>query len=159
MSGQKGDVKSDASCTSFTETQLFRPARSGTTGRTRSKQQVRTWTGQFVCNATRTPSSSEKISLQSAGLGHKKIQFRLDDNEEEVYKILSTEEKGFPQLYNIGSFELLHCTINCRELQRPNCKWVVESLQQIIGSQAKIYIRPIQRNLKVIANSEPEATS
>ncbi|XP_063411184.1 uncharacterized protein LOC134694119 [Mytilus trossulus] len=147
----------------FTVTQLFRPARSGTTGRTRSKQQVRTWIGQFVClsdvNATRTPSSSEKISLQSAGLGHKKIQFRLDDSEEEVFNILSTEEKGFPQLYNIGGFELLHCTSNCRELQRLNCKWDVESLREIIGSQAKIYLRPIQRNLKVIAHSVPEATS
>jgi len=54
---------------------------------------------------------------------------------------------------------LLHCTSNCRELQPLTCKWDIESLRQIIGSQARIYIRPIQKNLKVQSSSDSAATS
>lgn len=132
--------------------QLFRPTRGGPRQR-HKKGSVRTWTGHFFCiadrMATKPPKTSEKLALQNAGLGFKKIQFQEIDTEEMVFaKLISTD--GFPQLKDVGGFELLHCQSNCRELQVISCPWSVEFLKKVIGTQAKICIRPIQKNLKVI---------
>lgn len=67
-------------------------------------------------------------------------------------KLISTDD--FPQLKDVGGFELLHCQSNCRELQVISCPWSVEFLKKAIGTQGKIYIRPIQENLKVINITE-----
>ena len=106
----------------------------------------------FFCladkEAMKPPNTTEKLTLQKAGLGLKKIQFQVTDNEESVLATLTGPE-GFPQLKDVGGFELLHCQSNCREFQLITCSWSVESLKKVIGSQAKIYVRPIQKNLKV----------
>ena len=68
-------------------------------------------------------------------------------------KILSDDKKenneivGFPQLCQGGGFELLQCLPNCRELTMINCHWAVNELKANLGSQSKVYVRPIQRNL------------
>ncbi|CAH3175188.1 unnamed protein product [Porites lobata] len=87
----------------------------------------RTWTGQFVCladrQACRVPSSSEKQILQQAGLGLKKINFFVDENEEEVVEKLTSDMPGddghpigFPQLKEGKGFEIMSCVTNSRDL-------------------------------------------
>lgn len=129
---------------------------------------TRTWTVTVVCladtNAKKIPSVEEKTVLMKAGLGAKKIQFNLDDEEDDVLLRLQSdninmrngESIGFPQLQNSGGFELLNCKQNCRELTLINCHWNVRSLKSYIGNQAKIYIRPIQTSLDTTPKDQGE---
>lgn len=126
---------------------LFRPrARTSARGRKR----VRTWTGNFFCfsdkEIQKVPSSTDKEILQKNGLGNRKIQLMETSTSEEVMQKLIEE---FPKLIEAGGFELLRCSPNCRNLVLLNCNWDTVSLRQNVGSQAKIYIRPIQNNLSI----------
>lgn len=51
-------------------------------------------------------------------------------------------------LKGCGGFELMNCIANCRNLSTLDCAWSVKSLRANIGSQSRIYIRPIQSNLR-----------
>lgn len=90
----------------------------------------------------------EREVLFKAGLGYKKIQLCEEDKEDDMMEKL-TNENNFYQLKNIGGFELLRCKSNCRELCAIDCPWTVSDLKAAVGSQAKIYIRPIQRSLSL----------
>ena len=128
---------------------------------TRKIRGTRTWTATVVCLANKysnkIPNVDEKTTLIKAGLGMKKVQFNLDDMEMDVMEKLSSDDVtngetvGFPQLKNCGGFELLHCQRNCRNLTLITCPWNVKSLRSYLGSQSKIYLRPIQTDL----NTEP----
>ena len=120
----------------------------------------RTWTGQFVCLADRqtcrVPSSTEKQLLQQAGLGLKKIRFFVDDSEEEVLEKLTSDvpgddglPTGFPQLKEGKGFELMSCMTNSRHLAVVKSSWSVEGLKTLFTPQTKIYLRPIQKNLRI----------
>jgi hypothetical protein len=137
---------------------LFNPRHSSATSRKRKVSRGRTWTVQMICLAdrlqTKIPNSIEKEILCNAGLGLKKIKFDASDNAQEVVNRIMSEEKadhgepiGFPQLRQSGGLELLRCLRNCRELHIIDCPWSVSSLKATVGSQCKIYVRPIQKNL------------
>ncbi len=139
---------------------LFNPrhARGKARKRKASEPAGRTWTAKIFCLADRQqttiPTSTAKQVLHNAGLGLKKIKFLLSDNEEQVAeKIMSAEKSadeetvGFPQLRDGGGFELLHCQSNCRQLTMIKCQWSVKNLKANLGSQSKIYVRPIQKSL------------
>lgn len=111
---------------------LFNPRGSRTQSKNKKKQLAHTWTVQFVCLADRyqckIPSATEKQTLHRAGLGVTKIKLQLDDDETSVYgKLISGEKddvgdmKGFPQLQEVGEFEMLHCLPNCRDLTPLKC--------------------------------------
>ena len=121
----------------------------------------RTWTAQILCLADRKqskiPNSVEKQILHNAGLGLKKIKFQVGNNAQQVIDRIMSDEKGddgepigFPQLRDKGGFELLRCLPNCRQLSMIECPWTVGNLKATLGSQSKIYARPIQRNLSTI---------
>ena len=129
----------------------------------------RTWTGQFVCladrQACRVPSSSEKQILQQAGLGLKKIKFFVDENEEEVVEKLTSDMPGddghpigFPQLKEGKSFEIMSCVTNSRDLAVIKSSWSVEGLKSLFTPQTKIYLRPIQKSLRVKGGQENRLT-
>ncbi|XP_077863945.1 uncharacterized protein LOC144348601 [Saccoglossus kowalevskii] len=142
---------------------LFSPSTSSSSGSSNARGQKRkrvqssaarrrTWTSHLICLASRTssraPSVTERQVLHRAGLGSKKIQFLADDDEESVIQKISDESEGFPQLRNCGGFELMQCLPHCRELTLVSCRsWSVSELKAHMGSQAKIYIRPIQTTL------------
>ena len=125
--------------------------------RTNKRQSKRTWTTTVVCLADKTttklPSAEEKDVLFIAGLGTKRVQFEVDDNDNDVIRKLSSDELkdgqtiGFAQLQSCGGFELLKCKQNCRELTLITCKWDVMTLKSCLGNQSKIYVRPILSNL------------
>lgn len=128
----------------------------------RPKKKKNTWTVTVVClaekNAKNVPTPLEKEKLFRAGLGPQKIQFLSDDTEADVLRKIACSEsslmysidcKGFPQLHDCGGFELLQCRQNSRTLTLIECEWSVKSLKTFLGYQAKIYVRPIQKNLSI----------
>ena len=132
-------------------------ARDCSRKRKASQGSGRTWTAQVFCLADRhqtsIPNASTKQILHNAGLGLKKIRFLLDDNETQVAQRIMSDETvedetlGFPQLKVGGGFELLQCQSNCRKLTMITCGWAVKDLKANLGTQSKIYVRPIQQNL------------
>ncbi|VDI27374.1 Hypothetical predicted protein, partial [Mytilus galloprovincialis] len=121
----------------------------------------RSWTVTVVCLADKeaktVPSPTEREILFKAGLGHRKIRFQTDDTEAIVMEKIVSDETidnetiGFPQLKQCGGFELLICRQNSRELNLVECEWNVRNLRCYLGPQAKLYIRPIQKNISVTA--------
>ncbi|XP_070569409.1 uncharacterized protein [Ptychodera flava] len=115
----------------------------------RAKKCKRTWTGQFVCladrNASSVPSSEIKQILTRAGLGLKRLTFDSECKSRDLMDTLMSDA-GFPQLRDCGGVELLHCAY-AKQLKVITCNWSVPDLKTNLGSQSKIYIRPIQKNL------------
>jgi hypothetical protein len=102
------------------------------------------------------PNASQKDVLFKAGLEERKICFSLDDSESEVMEKITSDAVdsnhnyiGFPKLKTCGGFELLKCRQNCRELSIIDCQWNARNLKLYLGSQARIYVRPIQQQLSV----------
>ena len=101
---------------------------------------------------------TEKVVLQKAGLGFKKIKFDLETDEVSVYNQLTSSSScnsqpdeltsGYSQLQNCGGFELMKCMPNCKVLESLQCQTSAKNLKAVAG-QGKIYIRPIQRSLTV----------
>ena len=145
-----------------------RNARSGRgTGTARRKGQP--WTPQFVCLAnrfsTKVPSNTEKQILMEAGLGIKKIKLDLEDEEMAVNEKITSDEKdeggnfkGFPQLKEVGGFEMMNCSPNCRDLKVLNCSRAAKSLRATVGGQSKIYLRPIQKSIPTKAVKRTSST-
>ena len=114
----------------------------------------------FVCLADgltfKVPNANEKQILRAAGLGLKKIQLDMDDDEQTVLaKLRSNDLKdggtvGFPQLRDCGGFEMMVCTSSCRKLSRIDSAWDAKSLKSVLGrGQSKIYLRPIQLSIQL----------
>ena len=65
----------------------------------------------------------KKTVLMKVGLGAKKVQFDLDDEESDVMRKLESDDLkngetiDFPQLKSCGGFELMNCKQNCRSWQ------------------------------------------
>ena len=82
-----------------------------------------------------------------AGLGIKKIKLDLEDEEMAVNETITSDEKdeggnfkGFPQLKEVGGFEMMNCSPNCRDLKVLNCSRAAKSLRATVGGQSKIYV-------------------
>ena len=104
----------------------------------------KTWTATFVCTAdrlaTKLPNSTQKQILQKAGLGFKRIKLDLEDNENQVFQKLISNDldeeghcKGFPKLNDCGGFDLMHCIANCRVLEPLNCLMTTKTLKSHVG--------------------------
>ena len=138
---------------------LFNPQHSRVASRKRKASQGsgRTWRAQVFCLAdclpSTMPNANTKQILHNAGLGLKRIRFLLKDDETQVAQktmsdeVVEDEILGSPQLKVGGGFELLQCQSNCRKLTMITCRWAVKNLKAYLGTQSKIYARPIQQNL------------
>lgn len=122
-----------------------------------------TWTHEFFCLAEtetdRIPNRQEKFTLQSAGLGRKKLVFGSKDTAKLVQEKL---ENAFPKLSHGGGFEILRSGATVRELVviRPplNVGYSVSFLRNESGlGQALAYVRPVQRSLDIsVMDSNPQ---
>ena len=119
-------------------------------------------TVSFVCLASRhqsrIPSSTEKRVVFHARLGMKKIKLVSGDKEEDVLGKVTCgdrgddgEIKGFPQLKKSGGFEIMYCVSGVKELKPMNCSWAAKDLKANVGSQSKLYLPPIQKNLSTVS--------
>ena len=118
------------------------------------RKKLSTWTHTFVCLANTTqdevPDSDERASLQLAGLGEKRITLCSFSNFSDIHAELTFQ---FPKLNHSNSgFELLKVqegggkvlgVIAC-----PNNGYTVSYLRAVVH-HAKIYIRPVQKNLSL----------
>ena len=110
-----------------------------------------TWTHEFIClgnpDEKTVPSKLQKLELQSAGLGRKKIVF---GNKDGALKLKSTLESFYPKLKFGGGFEILRSGSNNELIliPVPATGYSVPYLRDSSGlGQALAYIRPVQVSL------------
>ena len=113
-----------------------------------------TWTHEFFCLATccqtHCPSRTEKLELQDAGLGRKKICFHSKATGKEFSKKLT---EHFPKLSDAGGFELLRNGQPMVVIKPPGSGYSVPFLRDNSGlGQAICYIRPLQKDLALDEN-------
>ena len=124
-------------------------------------------------HAKKIPTLTQRVVLQKAGLGLKKIKFDLEADEVSVFNQLTSSRSGsgnsrpdeltsgYSQLENCGGFESMKCIPNCKVLEPLECQISAKNLKAAAG-QGKIYIRPIQRSLPVLplkSEASPCSTS
>ena len=81
----------------------------------------------FAHPRQKMPTPTEKLVLQNASLGFKKIKFDLEAYELSLYSQLTSSSSGnsqpgeltsnYSQLQNCGGFELMKCIPNCKVLE------------------------------------------
>ena len=100
------------------------------------------------------PTCKEKLALAMADLGEKKIAFNKNGKGCHIHeKLLET----FPKLKDGGGYELLRTEDGRRHLILIPCPlggYTVDYLKSVL-SQAKAYVRPIQKNLSLSVESPP----
>lgn len=113
-----------------------------------------TWTHIFVClgkvSDNDTPNQTYKKTLQDAGLGERKITFKKNGSCSYFHETLL---ENYPRLRDGGGYELLRTrhrsTIKLEILYpRQTAGYNVLHLKEAIAS-AKIYVRPLQRDLNL----------
>ena len=123
------------------------------------KKRLSMWTHDFVCLATTTaakpPSSLQTANLMRAGLGKKQLTlFEGDDSCDLHSEIL----RAFPRLQDGGGYELLRVVESGLRtlyvIPPPSDGYSVTFLKGVLR-QAKVYIRPMQRDLTL----DPEPLS
>lgn len=115
------------------------------------KTKTSSWKHRFMCLAyhdqEKIPTTEQdKEDLYKAGLGEKMVAFPdISASREEFVDVLFEE---FPKLSSAGGFELCKCLPNTRKLVRlsESVHSSLEMLKERVGA-AKIYIRPLQRDL------------
>ncbi len=119
------------------------------------KVKLSMWEHDFICLAstdqTVPPSPMEKAELLRAGLGPRKLSLFVHGESSELHHDIIT---AFPKLASSGGYELLRTVPNNNKelcvIPPPSEGYTVEYLKNIV-SQAKIYVRPIQKHISLDA--------
>ena len=126
--------------TPFTRTKRNRGRRKGSS----------TWKKDCIClrdkEQTWKPSSEEKIELARMGLGLSEAVFNSDGDAEHIHQVLLEK---FPVLESCGGYTLMRLAENSHsmvEIEGPDSGMTVSYLKDILN-QAKLYIRPLQRDI------------
>lgn len=117
-----------------------------------------TWTHEFFCLASKTaisvPNKLEKLKMQNAGLGRRKVVMNCRGTAVDVKKDL---ERVFHKLKESGGFELLRSGVPATSLSLlspPAGGYSVPYLRDGAGlGQALVYIRPLQNDLDMDATA------
>ena len=126
------------------------------TGVNKSKKvKLSMWDREFICLAytaqTTPPSPMDKAELIRAGLRPRKLSFFEFGDSNEFHEMIIS---AFPKLMEGGGYELLRTVPNNNKelyvIPPPHGGFTVEYLKSIV-SQAKVYIRPLQKNLSLDA--------
>ena len=122
------------------------------------KKKLPTWTHTFVClasvNQETLPDGQERADLQIAGLGEKRITLSAYADAQEMYDELAFQ---FSKLSESGGFELLRVPEGGKQLDviaSPESGYTVSYLRAVVH-HAKIYIRPMQKDLSLEPIKEP----
>jgi hypothetical protein len=123
----------------------------GSSSASYKKKKLKTWSHTFMClakvNQSSIPDARERQNLKLAGLGEKKFSVMEHGRPSELQYEFFRE---YPKLEDGGGFELLRASDTGGKdlvpIDIPHQGYSVEYLQAIVKT-AKIYIRPLQRNL------------
>ena len=129
------------------------------------KKRASVWTHDFICLArtgmTKPPSSLEAGELLRAGLGKKHLAFfEMGDSSDVHAEILD----AFPQLSDGGGYELLRVgdtggqRSQLRVIPPPSEGYTVNYLREVLR-QAKVYVRPLQRDLPLTIDNSCTSVS
>ena len=119
-------------------------------GRSRSTSFGPSWGHSWVCLALKdakwTPTPRDRAGLREIGLGEKRIRIPLQSSASQVHEILLQE---FPKLEEGGGYEICRTHVGSRELNVIPCPpdGYTQSFLSIEAGQARLYIRPLQRDL------------
>ena len=133
--------------------------RRGSRGKTK-KVKISMWEHEFICLAytdqTNPPSPMDKAELIRAGLGPRKLSLFEFGSSGEFY---DTIIGAFPKLVEGGGFDLLRTVPNNNKelcvIPPPIGGHTVDYIKNIV-SQAKVYVRPIQKNLSLDMLLDPD---
>lgn len=122
-------------------------------------KKLQTWSHTFICLARKDqvicPDSDERMALQIAGLGEKKVTFLLDVQSGEIRDKIHQ----FPKLKGGGGFEMLRIAEgggkSLLEISIPKNGYTVPYLRAVVH-HAKIYLWPLQKDLDVTDDEESE---
>ena len=112
-----------------------------------------TWTHDFCCLASHVrncvPTRMEKLKLQKAGLGRRRISFHKDSN---AISVKAKLEEVYPRLVSGGGFEILRSGLSPKDLQLltppSNSGYSVQFLRDVSGlGQVIAYVRLVQADL------------
>lgn len=117
------------------------------------RKRLKMWSHTFFCLSKvdhyQIPDASERITLKLAGLGEKKFSVIESGSSKELQDELFRQ---YPKLIDAGGYELLRAPDQGGKelipIEVPCNGYYVEYLHAAVNS-AKIYIRPLQRNLDV----------
>ena len=127
--------------------------RANSWGQGRYFKPQETWTHDFFCLANHVqncvPTRMEKMKLQKAGLGRRRISFHKDSN---AIGVKAKLEEVYPRLVSGGGFEILRSGLSPKDLYLltppSNSGYSVQFLRDSSGlGQAIAYIRPVQADL------------
>ena len=129
------------------------------------KKKIAVWEKEFICLATvgqtHAPTPIEKAELYRAGLGMKLLMLLQYADAWEFHEEIL---KKFPKLADGGGYELLRTCANSRELTvipAPSGGYTTSYVKSIVN-QAKVYIRPLQKDLsleeEIVSAEEPVST-
>lgn len=119
-------------------------------GTTKREKKLTPWSHMFVCLAsTEAETVPGDYSLLAAnGLGKKKIQLYEQSNATDIHAAIID---AFPQLKNVGGYDLLRTIENSKRLTvvvAPLDGYTGAYLKNVLG-QAKCFIRPIQHDIEI----------
>lgn len=126
------------------------------------KKRLHTWCHDFVClwstKSTKPPSSLETANLIRAGLGRKQLTLFEGDGSQELHaEILN----AFPRLREGGGYELMRVAESGQRtltvIPSPSDGYSVTYLREVLR-QAKVYIRPMQKDLTLEPCDDVSAT-
>lgn len=110
------------------------------------------WEKEFTCLAhidqKRTPDPLHKAELIRAGLGGARLSLFENGDAWEFHEQLVEK---FPKLHDGGGYELLRAVGSSHELQiipPPSGGYTTSYVKSVVG-QAKVYVRPIQKDLSL----------
>lgn len=117
------------------------------------KKKIARWSHTFVClansNQETLPDGDERARLQIAGLGEKKISLCSYSDAQDIYHDLLYH---FPKLSDGGGFDLLRVPEGGGKqldiITAPESGYTVSFLKAVVH-HAKIYIRPVQKDLSL----------
>lgn len=121
--------------------------------RQKNKSNIVTWTHTWVCLSSvsddTVPDSTDRITLQLAGLGEKHFPLDTSATAQEMYDAL---EFLFPKLKEAGGFELLRASESGAKDPEvvciPDGGYTIDYLKAVVHN-AKLYIRPLQTDLSL----------
>ena len=131
-------------------------------GRPPKQHKASFWTKESIClrytDQLKAPDTEEKMKLAQMGLGFKEIKFDTDGGALHIHSAIIS---AYPELDFCGGYCLMRLGSGSSDLvtiEPPRGGLNVRYLRDILKS-AKLFIRPLQRDIEEKGDKEPDTVS